>query len=67
MKQKKMNKKLELGKSTVAHLDNNIMGNAKGGNKWISHLEPTECCASANCSELECNSFPNGCNTFTGC
>ncbi len=61
MKQKKLNKKLGINKSTVAHLDNHIMGEAKGGRKWESHMDPTDCCASFYCTELECASFPIGC------
>ncbi len=67
MKQKKINKKLGLNKSTVAHLGNNIMAEAKGGNLWVSHMEPSECCASANCTELACDSFPGACNTGAAC
>ncbi len=75
MKQKKMNKKLALSKSTIAHLGINIMGNAKGGKLDPSVLEPEVCGGSGNCTGDFCGSYPcetynqcdtNGCNTY-GC
>ncbi len=67
MKLKKMNKKLALSKSTIAHLDTNIMDHAKGGNQWISHKDPGACGGSGDCTALYCDSFPAPCDTQIQC
>lgn len=51
MKTKKLSKKLRLNKKTVANLNNYEMSLLKGGLKWESDIEPTECCATPQCTQ----------------
>ncbi len=66
MKKREMNKKLNLNKSTVAHLEINIMANAKGGNLHVSWADP-EACGGGGDSDLYCDSQFVGCETATDC
>lgn len=43
MKTKNFGKRFTLNKKTIADLENISMANIKGGQQWISEIEPTTC------------------------
>ena len=58
MKDKKLTRKITLGKITIADLSKNGMENAKGGR--------TQLCETFNCTNVPCVTFDTHCSDFMG-
>lgn len=64
MKAKKLNKKLELNKATVANLDRDAMSPIKGGGETLTCTCGTsvgpDCTDDPDCTNLACETYATG-------